>query len=445
MVLRPVLFGIILLALLGALPAQAALFKPVTATFANGLQVVVVENRRAPVVLHMMWYRVGSADEVAAEAGIAHFLEHMMFKGTKENPAQDYSAEIAALGGVDNAFTSFDYTAYFARIHPERLSDVMRMEAARMTGLRLDYDDIEVERGVVQQERAERNESSAAARFMLDMNALFYGAHPYARPIIGTRATIDDYNKRAVDAFYLTHYAPNNAILLIVGDVAAADAIAEARTIYEELPSAMLAPRVRTGALPTSPMRLTRSAAEVKQAQLHWWWPAPSARQDPAASLALQVLVEVLNSPDSPLQQDLVYQKPLAAGVQLDYDADRLDSSSVTLSAVPRAGTSNAVLEQALQRSWQRALAAIDEAAVARAQQRLLDTATLARDSLHVPAYVFGMALTTGQSIADVENWPKNIAAVNTAAVRRAAASLRGTPLLAAQLLPAAENVKGKP
>lgn len=433
MVLRTLLF---LALTLFVTPASAALFSPAIETLPNGLTVMVIENHRAPVVLHMIWYKVGSADEPAEHAGVAHFLEHMMFKGTRQHPDQDYSAEIAALGGEDNAFTSYDYTAFFARVHPRELENVMKMEAERITSLELDAEDIAVERGVVQQERAQRNESSAEARFGVEVNAMFYGSHPYARPVIGTRDTIDGYESRNIKPFYDEHYAPNNAVLIIVGDVNAPDVFKLAADVYGGLREADVPDRVRTGDILQTPERITRTAPEVQQPQLHLMWPAPSAHQNKKDSLAIQILVEALTSPDSKLQQDMMFRGKLAVGVDADYDSDRYNGSALSLSASPRAGVAVDTLERKLLATWRAALKNISESAVTRAKQRLLDTATLARDSIQTPAYVFGMALTTGQTVADVENWTKDIAAVSTADVRRVAHQFTAAPRLTAALLP---------
>lgn len=442
MVLRLIFTALCLIPWL-ATPADAALFKPAVHTLPNGMQIVVIENHRAPVVLHMLWYKVGSADEPLAHAGVAHFLEHMMFKGTTEHPDQDFSADIAALGGEDNAFTSYDYTAFFAKVHPRQLENVMRMEAERITSLELNDDDIRVERGVVQQERAQRNESTAEDRFDVEVNSLFFGTHPYARPVIGFADTIDGYAEDNIRPFYKAHYAPNNAVAIIVGDVKADDVFMLAENVYGELQPSIIPPRIRSGDILAQPLRITRAEPEVQQPQLHLLWPAVSAHQNSRDSLALQVLTELLTSPDGNLQQDLIFKKSMAVGVDVGYDSDRLNGTSLTLSVSPRTGVSMDKLETALLASWQRALKNIDDAAVTRAKQRLLDTATLARDSINTPAYVFGMALTTGQSIADVENWPQNIAAVTTAEVKRVAQSFTETPRLTAQLLPA--PVGGQP
>lgn len=442
-----VLIRLFILALLVLAPAAAptaaqaaGLFKPAVHDLENGMRIIVVENHRAPVALHMLWYKVGSADEEPQDGGIAHFLEHMMFKGTRQNPDQDYSAAIAALGGEDNAFTSTDYTAFFARVHPRQLEAVMRMEAERITDLELDDEDIRIEQGVVQQERAQRMEATASDRFRAAVSEAFYGTHPYARPVIGTRDTIAAYTARSVENFYEEHYAPNNVIAIVVGDVKAADVFKLADEIYGPLRAADIAPRVRAGDILAQPLRITRSESGVQQPQLLLMWPAVSAAQNPRDALALQVLVETLSTPDGVLQQKLVFQNNIAVSLGVSYDSDRLNGSALALSASPHADVSMGKLEGDLLKAWHKALDNISDTAINRAKQRLLDTAALARDNIHTPAYVFGMALTTGQTIAEVEHWPRHIAAVNTRDVRRLAAQFKETPRLTAQLLPA-----GKP
>lgn len=168
-----------------SLPAQAQVFNPVTKTLGNGLQVVVVENHRAPIVSHMVWYRVGAADETAGKSGIAHFLEHLMFKGTPSVPPGEFSKIVARNGGRDNAFTSSDYTAYFQNIAADRLDLVMKMEADRMRNLTLAEADVVSELEVVKEERRSRTDNDPAALLQERLEALLFVNHPYRRPIIG--------------------------------------------------------------------------------------------------------------------------------------------------------------------------------------------------------------------------------------------------------------------
>jgi len=200
--------------------ASPALAETVTDfTLPNGLQVVVIEDHRAPVVVHMVWYRVGAADEPPGHSGIAHFLEHLMFKGTDEVPSGKFSEIVQAQGGSDNAFTSWDYTAYFQRVAADRLDLVMKLEADRMRDLRLTQEDVATERAVILEERTTRTDSDPGALFEEQAQAAQYLNHPYGIPIIGWRHEIEQLDRDDALAFYRRFYAPNNAVLVVAGDV----------------------------------------------------------------------------------------------------------------------------------------------------------------------------------------------------------------------------------
>ena len=188
-------------------------------TLANGLELVVIPDHRTPIVTHMVWYRVGSADEQAGKSGIAHFLEHLMFKGTKKNPAGYFSQLIASVGGQENAFTSSDYTAYYQRVPREHLAKMMELEADRMTGLVLTDEVVLPERDVVLEEQNSRVANNPRARLGEQMDAALYLNHPYGRPVIGWRPEIEKLNREDALAFYQRFYGPNNAVLVVAGDV----------------------------------------------------------------------------------------------------------------------------------------------------------------------------------------------------------------------------------
>ena len=206
------------------IPLVIALAGPVKAaevtsfSLENGLDVVVLEDRRAPAVVHMMWYRVGSADEPRGVSGIAHYLEHLMFKATDELEPGEFSATVAKNGGSDNAFTSYDYTGYFQRVASDRLELMMRMEASRMDGLALVEEDIITERDVVIEERNQRTESDPSALFGEQRRAAQFLSHPYGIPIIGWKHEAEALTLEDAVSFYEQHYGPNNAILIVAGD-----------------------------------------------------------------------------------------------------------------------------------------------------------------------------------------------------------------------------------
>ena len=205
--------------------AGAAKLGANVSTFAldNGMQVVVIPDHRAPVVTHMVWYRVGAADEAARESGNAHFLEHLMFKGTEKIPPGEFSRIVSRNGGQDNAFTSQDYTGYFQRVARDRLSLVMELEADRMTNLVLTEKEVNPERNVVLEERRSRVDNNPGSRLNEQMNAAFYLSHPYGNPVIGWEHEIQELNRETAIAFYKQYYAPNNAILIVAGDVTKED------------------------------------------------------------------------------------------------------------------------------------------------------------------------------------------------------------------------------
>ena len=199
--------------------ASAKVFNPQTFTLANGMQVVVIENRRAPIVTQMVWYKVGSADEPRGDSGIAHYLEHLMFKATKNLKSGEFSKIVARNGGRDNAFTSYDYTAYHQTVAADRLELIMKIEADRMTNLIIDDDAIEAERQVVLEERRSRTDNRPASLLREQANAALYLTYPYRDPVIGWAHEIRAITADGLRAFYKKWYRPNNAILIIAGDV----------------------------------------------------------------------------------------------------------------------------------------------------------------------------------------------------------------------------------
>src|SRR5919202_6797938 len=188
-------------------------------TLDNGLDVVVIPDRRVPVVTHMVWYRNGSADDPQGQSGIAHFLEHLMFKGTERHPAGEFSKVVSGVGGQENAFTSYDYTAYFQRVARDHLGTMMAFEADRMSGLVLDDAVVAPERDVVLEERRMRVETDPAAQLSEAMAASLFVHHPYGLPIIGWMHEIEGLNREHALAYYERFYTPENAILVVAGDV----------------------------------------------------------------------------------------------------------------------------------------------------------------------------------------------------------------------------------
>ena len=234
---RPTLLAMAMLML--AFAQQTASAEPRASEFklSNGMDVVVIPDHRAPVVTHMVWYKVGAADEPKGVSGIAHFLEHLMFKSTDKIAVGDFSKIISKLGGQDNAFTGQDVTAYHQRIAKEQLATLMEMEADRMTHLRLTNDEVATERQVIIEERRSRIENNPGARLDEQMNAALYLSHPYGVPVIGWEHEMAKLSREDALRFYKRYYAPNNAILVVAGDVTVDEVKRLAEATYGKIPA----------------------------------------------------------------------------------------------------------------------------------------------------------------------------------------------------------------
>jgi len=417
------LFGALLLGA-AAPPAGAAVFNPKSFTLANGMQVVVVTNRRAPVVAHMVWYRVGAADEPPGHSGIAHFLEHLMFKGTESVPPGQFSKIVARNGGSDNAFTSYDYTAYFQKVARDRLELVMRMEADRMRNLTLTDAEVLPERDVVLEERRSRTDNDPGAQLYEAARAALFLNHPYRIPIIGWEHEIRKLSTQDALAFYRRFYAPNNAILIVAGDVT----LEELKPLAEKYFAVLKpGPKIVRQRIQEPPQLAARRVelANPRVGQPSWsrTYLAPSyARAEGNEAYALQVLAEILgDGTTSRLYRALVVEQGVAASAGAWYSPDELDYGTFGLSVSPRPGKDLAAAERALLAEIARLLKdGVTEKEVADAKRRMSASAIYARDSLSAAPNIIGRALTTGRTIEDVESWPERILAVTRAQVEAA-------------------------
>lgn len=437
--------AILLFAGVAAQPADAQIFNPTTFTLDNGLQVVVIENHRAPAVTHMIWYKVGAADEPPRKSGIAHFLEHLMFKGTETRAPGEFSDLVARNGGRENAFTSQDYTGYFQTIAADRLALMMELEADRMTGLVLTDDIIQPERLVVIEERRSRTDSSPRALLSEQVTAATYSNHPYRLPIIGWEHEIRALTLKDLTEFYQAWYAPNNAVLVVSGDVTPDQVRELAETHYGPIPAKEIAPRVRPAEPPHHAAReVVLRDARVDQPGWSRRWLAPSyVAGDKEHAYALEVLAEVIGGGSSSrLYTSLVIDQTLAVAAGAWYSPDQLDLTTFGTWFSPRPGVDVGELADALEAQIERFLEdGATEEEVERAKQRLVDSAVFARDSLGGPARIFGAALTSGQSVDDVEQWPGRISAVTVEQVNAAArAVLRPKTSTTGILLPLGER-----
>ncbi|WP_119679153.1 M16 family metallopeptidase [Indioceanicola profundi] len=410
---------------LATTPARAEIFNPETFTLANGMKVVVVTNERAPVVSHMVWYKVGSADDPPGKSGIAHVLEHLMFKGTDEIQPGEFSRTIARNGGQDNAFTSWDYTGYYQNIARDRLELVMKMESDRMTDLQLTPEIVAPEIKVVMEERNQRTENDPAARLREQLWAMLFVHHPYGTPIIGWMHEIAALDQQDALDFYKSWYAPNNAILIVSGDVTAAELKPLAESTYGKTPAGKVPERVRTTEPPTEgERRIILRDPQVQQPSWQRVWKAPSYNQGATEhAYALQVLETVVSGgATARLYRNLVVEDKAAAGVSMFYSPSAYDLGTLGVSATPLPGGDVETVEKAVEAELAELLRdGVTAEEVETAKKRMVREAIFARDSLQGPAYIFGLGLTTGQTVEDVEAWPDRIAAVTVEQVNAAA------------------------
>jgi zinc protease len=415
-------------ALLTAMAAPAAAQPEVTTfTLANGMTGVVIEDHRAPVVTHMVWYRVGAADEPHGHSGIAHFFEHLMFKGTDDIPDSAFSKIISANGGQDNAFTSQDYTAYFQRIAADRLELVMTMEADRMRDLVINEDHIRTERDVVLEERNTRVENNPGALFNEQLDAALYLNHPYGIPVIGWKHEVSALNLVDARAFYELWYAPDNAILVVAGDVDPAEVQRLAEKHYGPLaPSGVGAtPRMRATEPPQlSPRRLTFADPRVRQPYMTRTYLSAGDRSDLNRAAALEVLSEVLGGGiNSRIAQALTIQTPTALSAGAWHRGGSLDYAETGIYVVPRPGVSLADAEAALDKVIADFLVSggPTEEELERIKSVSRASKIYAEDSQMTLARTYGAGLTTGLSIEDIEGRQDRIDAVTAADVMEAA------------------------
>ena len=400
---------------------------PATFTLGNGLNVVVIPDHRTPVVTQMIWYKVGSADETPGKSGLAHFLEHLMFKGTSKHPAGEFSQTVLKIGGNENAFTSTDYTGYFQRVPRDQLGTMMEFEADRMTGLILKDENVLPERDVVLEEYNMRVANNPEARLTEQIMAALYLNHPYGRPVIGWHQEIEKLDREDALAFYKRFYAPNNATLVIAGDVDEKDVRPMAERTFGQvppqpsIPARRLRPQEPT---PVAPRTVTLADPRVEQPSMKRYYLVPSATTAAAGeSPALDVLAQLMgNGSNSYLYRALVIDKPLAVSAGAGYQGTSLDATQFSILVAPKPGVDFAQVEQVVDHViadvGQNTVPAED---LERVKTQLIAEAIYAQDNQATLARWYGAALTTGLSVEDIRSWPDRIRAVTAEQVRAAA------------------------
>ncbi len=440
--------AVALLGIFAGAASAAPLFGESEFTLPNGLEVVVVPNHRAPNVTQEVWYKVGAADEERSWSGVAHFLEHLMFKGTKTLKPKEFSEIVARNGGQENAFTSWDYTAFYQTVASDRLPLVMGLEADRMHNLVITDEQLLPERKVILEEWRMRIGNVPSAVLDQQVEAALYLNHPYRIPVLGWSEEMAKLDLAHEKRFYDTWYAPNNAVLILAGDVTVEQARKLAVQYYGKIPRKAVPARVR----PVEPMREAETTVELKSARVRnpvWSrvFLAPSYHSgDTQHAYALEVLAEILGGgANSRLHKGLVLDQQIATGAGASYDPERFDLGKFTYYVSPRVGTTIDAAAEAAQAVVAKLLAdGVTADEVDRAKTRLRNEVYYANDSLSQPANVIGRALTTGSTLADLDAWPDRIGAVTTEQVNAAAhAVLDGKTSVTARLLPAKPGAGG--
>ena len=420
-----ILAGLLLFAAVAVTPAAAQRFNAESFTLGNGLQVIVLPNHRVPAVTQMVWYKTGAADDPRGKSGIAHFLEHLMFKGTRVNPGAAFSALIARNGGRDNAFTTEDYTVFHETVAKDRLDLAMRLEADRMTGLVLDDAAVLPERDVILEERRMRIDNDPSALLREQLIAGLYLNASYHNPTIGWEHEMRGLGTADALAFYRDWYAPNNATLIVAGDVETAEVRVLAERHFGPLAARSVPPRLRLEEPPHyAAIRLEMKSPRAAQPSWRRFYLAPSYRAGATQHVyALQILAEILaGSADSRLHKALVLDKKLALSVGAGYSPSALGLAEFGVYATPKPGVAIADIEAAVEAELHRLLEhGVEAEEVAQAARRMQASAIYSQDSLSGPANIVGTALAIGRSLDEVAAWPDKLGAVTPAEVAAAA------------------------
>ncbi|MEZ5871789.1 MAG: pitrilysin family protein [Nitratireductor sp.] len=394
-------------------------------TLSNGLEVVVIPDRRAPVVTHMVWYKVGAADEKRGKSGIAHFLEHLMFKGTKNTPAGEFSRKVAEIGGQENAFTTADNTAYYQKVTPQALRMVMTYEADRMENLVLSEADIVTERDVILEERRQRVDSSPSAILSEAAGAALYDNHPYGIPVIGWEQEMASLTLADAIGFYDQWYTPNNAVLVVAGDVDAAEVFAMASETYGKVRRrAEPGLRVRPSEPDhLTPAMVTYSDRRVSEPAMRRTYLVPAYKSGKAGDgEALEILSSILGGMQtSRISTALTVDDPIASSAGSWYNSNR-DYGEFGVYIAPRPG-------QDLTEAGKRLDAIIDgviangvtQEEVDLARSSIIKSAFFDRDSQTAMARLYGSVLTTGGIVEDVTQGPDRFREVTIEDVNRVA------------------------
>ena len=425
---RPLIIGTAMLSLAPAAALAQSGPRATQFTLPNGMEIVVVPDHRAPVVTHMVWYRVGGADEPPGVSGIAHFLEHLMFKSTDKIPNGEFSKIVSRLGGQDNAFTAQDVTAYFQRVSKDRLPKVMEMEADRMVNLKLDEKEVLTERDVILEERRSRVESNPNAILIEQMDAALYLGHPYRIPVIGWEHEMAKLSPQDALTFYKHFYAPNNAILVVAGDVSADEVRALAEKTYGKIPANPAVDKARNRPQDPpqrAPRRVDYSDPRAGNASFHRDYVVPSyMTAKPGEAEALDLLMKIAaDGATSRLYKRLVVEEKIASSAGGAYSGSGLDYGTISLYAVSADGADmlpkiEASIDKVLQEIRD---GGVTEAELKRARSSYIADYVYENDDQASLARRYGWGMALGRTVEQIEGWPDALRKVTVDDIKRVA------------------------
>ena len=391
-------------------------FKPRHTILENGLKIVVLENNRVPAIAHSIWYKVGSADEPNGKSGIAHFLEHLLFKGTEKLKPGEFSQIVARNGGKENAFTSKNYTGYFQLIHKSKLELIMSLEADRMKNIKLIEKEFENEKTVVLEERYSRIDNNPSALLSEQINTALFMNHPYRRPIIGWEHEIKNLSLNDVMKFYEKFYAPNNAIIVICGDVNFDEVVRVAKKYFGSIKPSKIDERSWTNE-PTqhAPRGVVLKSKNTAIPVFKRYYLVPTYTKSKKEALALEVFTEIFGDPlTGMLFEEFVKNKRLAISASAYYYSDGFGDTSFTISIVPKKEVTLDDIASHLDKylhEIEKKIISSDE--LTKVKKRLVNETIFAQDSLYMGMRIFGSSLSTGYSLKDITDWPNDIQKVS--------------------------------
>ncbi len=413
------------LLLINLLISSSAFANPHEYLLDNGLKLIVKQDHRSPVVVTQVWYKAGSVDEINGVTGVAHVLEHMMFKGTEKVPDAEFSKKIAAAGGRENAFTSYDYTAYYQQLHKKHLPMAMELEADRMRNLVLTKEEFEKEIKVVMEERRLRTDDQARSLLYEKMMAVAFQSHPYKNPIIGWMNDLENMKVEDAQEWYDRWYAPNNATLIIVGDVDAEKVFRLAQKNYGSIQSQPLLainarkPQIEPPQLGTKRISV-KAPAELPYLIMGFHAPAIRSVKEDWEPYALEILEGILDGHASArLNKSLVRESQIANSTSASYGAIARGPSIFFISAVPSAGRTVVELEQALRSEIEKIIKeGVTEEELARVKTQVIAGHVYQQDSTFSQAMQLGRLESTGLSYRDIDTILEKLKAVTAEQIR---------------------------